>query len=149
MAFECSRCHKTYSHGWPAYESVCFRCEGRHKQKLKHRGLKKKAQKQKSTPKKRKKTPPKQVVYADYIKSRAWKRRAWQAKKLAGFACERCGSRSALTVHHWTYERLGRERDADLSALCWPCHKALHPKYNGTDAQQVLSDLIYKRLAKG
>lgn len=47
-------------------------------------------------------------------------------------------------MHHWMYERLGRERPEDLSVVCWPCHQALHPEYHGTDEQRVVSDLIYK-----
>lgn len=38
--------------------------------------------------------------------------------------CERCKKKSRrLEVHHLTYERLGRERDEDLQALCPSCHK--------------------------
>ena len=43
--------------------------------------------------------------------------------KRAGGCCEACGGKTrCLEVHHLTYERLGRERDEDLQAVCRPCH---------------------------
>jgi hypothetical protein len=31
--------------------------------------------------------------------------------------------RGAVTVHHRTYARLGRERRPDVELLCWWCHR--------------------------
>ena len=37
--------------------------------------------------------------------------------------CERCGKKTRRPeVHHLTYERLGREKDEDLQAVCRDCH---------------------------
>ncbi len=52
--------------------------------------------------------------------------------------CEVCGSaevdgrpETVLQLHHLTYERLGRELDADVQVICWRCHRfqyrAAHP----------------------
>jgi hypothetical protein len=46
--------------------------------------------------------------------------------RLAHYRCERCGAKRTLEVHHRTYERLGRERDADLEVLCGDCHEVHH-----------------------
>jgi hypothetical protein len=40
--------------------------------------------------------------------------------------CERCKIAPATEVHHLTYERRGREKPADLMALCADCHRILH-----------------------
>ena len=38
--------------------------------------------------------------------------------------CEGCGGKSGeLQLHHWNYERLGHENDADLALLCEACHR--------------------------
>jgi hypothetical protein len=41
----------------------------------------------------------------------------------AGGRCQHCRSRRRLTIHHLTYTRLGHERRADITVLCWPCHQ--------------------------
>lgn len=47
-----------------------------------------------------------------YIRNRQW--------------CEGCGDGKANQVHHLSYERLGRELDQDLLAVCDRCHRAFH-----------------------
>lgn len=42
------------------------------------------------------------------------------------FALQRCASKTLLSVHHKTYERLGREADEDLEVLCWFHHQLEH-----------------------
>jgi 5-methylcytosine-specific restriction endonuclease McrA len=40
--------------------------------------------------------------------------------------CQRCRRKFCfddLTLHHVTYDRLGRERLEDLVVCCWPCHE--------------------------
>jgi phage terminase large subunit GpA-like protein len=66
------------------------------------------------------------LLYAIYLRSPLWRlrRRIWIVQ--ARGRCERCGSRRRLTVHHRTYKRLGRERRADVSVLCWDCHRSHH-----------------------
>jgi hypothetical protein len=61
-----------------------------------------------------------------YLKSDGWKRRRKRALARAGYRCQRCGARGRLDVHHLTYKRRGRERDADLQVLCRSCHQAHH-----------------------
>jgi len=43
-------------------------------------------------------------------------------ERAKGF-CERCPRRTdVFEVHHLNYDRLGRELDSDLQAVCPPCH---------------------------
>jgi 5-methylcytosine-specific restriction endonuclease McrA len=55
-----------------------------------------------------------------------------QRAKLGYNCCEECGARpaptpkTALNVHHRTYERLGEELLEDLSIICRPCHDKEH-----------------------
>lgn len=41
-------------------------------------------------------------------------------------ACERCGARKSLRLHHRTYARLGMELDSDVEVLCDSCHRGEH-----------------------
>ncbi len=43
--------------------------------------------------------------------------------------------RQTLEVHHRTYERVGRELETDLVALCWSCHDEV------TDRHRTLQEL--------
>ena len=36
----------------------------------------------------------------------------------------------SLEVHHRTYQRLGRELDSDLVALCWSCHDGVTDRFH-------------------
>lgn len=67
------------------------------------------------------------LPYPLYLKTLHW--REMRAKALArwGGYCEGCGVRLATEVHHNTYERLGEERESDLTPLCEPCHRSEHP----------------------
>lgn len=41
--------------------------------------------------------------------------------------CEICGVCCfSLQVHHLNYDRLGKELDSDLMALCESCHRTVH-----------------------
>ena len=68
------------------------------------------------------------LLYAIYLRSPLWRlrRRIWILD--ARGRCERCGSRRRLTIHHRTYERLGRERRPDVTVLCWDCHRSHHAR---------------------
>jgi hypothetical protein len=55
-------------------------------------------------------------------------------------ACEDCGGREELQVHHETYVRIGMEARSDLRVLCDECHvvqpafgKAPRPGLPGSD----------------
>jgi hypothetical protein len=63
--------------------------------------------------------------YAEYLRTPHWRRfRKTAAKKLER-VCP-CGARTALDLHHMTYERIGHERLTDVAWLCRDCHDALH-----------------------
>ena len=65
------------------------------------------------------------VVYHEYIKSPAWKKRAAAAKERAGNRCQVCNRTSGivrLEAHHRTYARLGHELPDDITVLCEDCH---------------------------
>lgn len=64
--------------------------------------------------------------YSRYIQSETWRNRRREYLKNHP-NCEVCGYFSE-EVHHLSYERLGRERDEDLQALCKSCHEDKHPK---------------------
>lgn len=55
-----------------------------------------------------------------------------QRNELGYNCCEECGARpavtrkTALSVHHVTYERLGEELLEDLKVICRPCHDKEH-----------------------
>lgn len=63
--------------------------------------------------------------YQAYLQSDAWKARRAKVFAVAKGICLGCG-RPAEGVHHRSYERLGAETDADLVAVCWDCHRAIH-----------------------
>lgn len=66
------------------------------------------------------------LLYTVYLRSPLWRlrRRIWIVR--AGGRCQRCRSRRRLTIHHRTYQRLGHERRADVTVLCWDCHRRHH-----------------------
>lgn len=64
--------------------------------------------------------------YDEYMQSDEWRERANQAIERAGNSCQLCNSQDNLHVHHRTYERLGWEKDMDLTVLCEDCHNHFH-----------------------
>lgn len=64
--------------------------------------------------------------YLAYLNSPDWRRTRNAALRRAKWQCSRCPSRRNLEVHHRSYERLGREFDADLEVLCPDCHRGHH-----------------------
>jgi 5-methylcytosine-specific restriction endonuclease McrA len=69
------------------------------------------------------------MSYGNYLRSAAWHEAAAAAVARAGGCCQVCGADRwlvRLDVHHNTYERLGRERPADLVVLCRGCHRLFH-----------------------
>lgn len=63
------------------------------------------------------------VDYRTYIASPEWKAKADAAKERAGYRCRVCNRGGRLDAHHRTYERLGHERDEDITVLCHNCHE--------------------------
>jgi hypothetical protein len=70
------------------------------------------------------------VDYQSYILSARWAHLRELALEHYGSACLLCGydNTDDVNVHHRTYERLGKERLADLTVLCRKCHATYHGK---------------------
>jgi hypothetical protein len=67
--------------------------------------------------------------YDDYLRSSHWINLRAMMRARAGGCCKRCGCASKrLEIHHLTYERIGRELESDLIALCPGCHAEEHGK---------------------
>lgn len=87
--------------------------------------------------------------YEAYINSAEWRRRRRRAIERAGYHCEKCGvsaQEERLEVHHLTYERIGHERDEDLSVLCHACHAKADLERANNGQQKARSALWAKRL---
>jgi hypothetical protein len=65
-------------------------------------------------------------LYEAYMQSPEWAERRARTLMLAGGLCQACGRARAREAHHLTYDRLGREPDADPIAVCPRCHRQLH-----------------------
>jgi 5-methylcytosine-specific restriction endonuclease McrA len=78
------------------------------------------------------------ATYEKYVKLDCWSLRRGEYLKRHCY-CEMCGqSNVTLQVHHLTYERLGREKDDDLVAVCVPCHRTFHKLPQGTPKTWML-----------
>ena len=69
--------------------------------------------------------------YSDYLASPHWLdvRERWKASNMfKGWVCHSfgCISDGRLSLHHWTYERMGREELTDLILVCDGCHRRIH-----------------------
>ena len=81
------------------------------------------------------------VWYAAYTSSRYWKDLRDGVIRTRK-CCELCGDNDRLTVHHQTYERLGRELPADLQLLCFKCHRGVHWAISRLDIHWFAPDWI-------
>ena len=82
------------------------------------------------TQQKRQRQPSKQTRqrnYKSYLGSPRWKAKRETIMKKSGGTCRICGA-PATEVHHVNYERRGKERLTDLTALCRECHELYHAK---------------------
>lgn len=81
--------------------------------------------------------------YADYLATAHWLdvKARWKASSLfRGWVCSSngCDSRKGLSLHHWTYERVGNEELTDLVLVCEDCHKRIHHiERRGTDLREA------------
>lgn len=64
--------------------------------------------------------------YESYIGSETWRRRRARWLSANGRWCRGCGRTEDIRLHHKTYDRMGRELNTDLVALCTTCHQAVH-----------------------
>ena len=68
-----------------------------------------------------------QKKHRTYLKSDEWAKLRADILIDVGFACERCGKKKGLQVHHLTYERFGGdELREDLIVLCSYHHRLEH-----------------------
>lgn len=65
-------------------------------------------------------------IYHYYLQSECWRAKSAFITKTR-IKCERCRVRPATQTHHLTYDRCGAELEADLQAICRPCHESAHP----------------------
>lgn len=69
------------------------------------------------------------MPYGDYLKTDHWQDVRRRALKRSGFRCQLCNaSKTALHVHHRTYQNRGDERNTDVIVLCAGCHSTFHDK---------------------
>ena len=66
------------------------------------------------------------AAYLEYLESPEWQQWRSYIKARDGYACQDCGTRHNLHVHHMTYARFKHERHTDLITVCNQCHKARH-----------------------
>ena len=67
------------------------------------------------------------MPYDGYLTTAWWASVRAGAMERAGGRCQVCNADGPiLDVHHRTYERLGQERDSDLTVLCRGCHELFH-----------------------
>ena len=69
------------------------------------------------------------MPYEEYLRTPEWQATRKRILKRDRYQCQGCNAYGRiLHVHHYTYERLGCEDDADLITLCLDCHEELHRK---------------------
>ena len=64
--------------------------------------------------------------YEDYLQSDLWKDKRTFVLSVVGNRCQVCKTKKQISVHHVSYERIGKELIDDLQILCKPCHKMVH-----------------------
>lgn len=67
--------------------------------------------------------------YRELLKDSRWQDKRYQILERADYACESCGSRYALQIHHVRYVH-GRQpwdyMNSELRCLCSDCHETAH-----------------------
>lgn len=73
-------------------------------------------------------------IYQAYMVSPEWKafRERYFRSRMPN-ECLGCETERDITLHHITYNRLGRESLIDVAPLCFRCHKRLHKVYQPRD----------------
>lgn len=70
------------------------------------------------------------MEYSDFLQTPYWKAIAGKIRRKAGYKCQICGEKKALSVHHRSYELHGLEHtyagQRDLIAICQDCHDKFH-----------------------
>lgn len=65
------------------------------------------------------------IDYPSYLLGNWWKSKRNLKLRSQNYRCEICGKK-ATQVHHKHYKTLGREKNADLVAICRQCHETHH-----------------------
>lgn len=86
--------------------------------------------------------------YEHYLASPKWQLKRAQVMRRCKGVCENCGEATARTVHHLSYQNLGKEPLVDLIAVCETCHEDLHlqsrslniPKLSADDLEGLIHD---------
>ena len=66
-------------------------------------------------------------TYQEYLMSDLWLEKREYILTLK-HACEICGGKDNLNVHHKNYESVGNENTEDIIVLCRRCHQKEHLK---------------------
>jgi 5-methylcytosine-specific restriction endonuclease McrA len=85
------------------------------------------------------------------MRSKTWATRRARYFRTHKKLCRACGASKSIHLHHVTYERLGRERNADLVALCRFCHEAVHELHRARRPKVTLrqaTTLVIRRVSK-
>lgn len=69
------------------------------------------------------------ILYHKHMLSAEWSKTRQLAFEYHGRACQACGKKKNLHVHHLDYSNLGKEEMGDLRILCKKCHADLHKKF--------------------
>ena len=64
--------------------------------------------------------------YDEYLQSIQWAEIRMKIVDRCGNVCEGCRSAPVEHVHHYHYDRAGRELLVDLAGLCLKCHERIH-----------------------
>lgn len=84
--------------------------------------------------------------YREYLQSPAWAARRTEALKRAENRCQICNGTTKLAAHHRTYERVYKERPADLTILCAICHGKFHDRLPNLNPDQLARAEAIERL---
>lgn len=69
------------------------------------------------------------MSYEQQLKTKQWSIRRKQILDKKGYACEFCGERDGLQIHHLRYipgRMAWQYKDEDLIVLCKKCHEKIH-----------------------
>ena len=92
-----------------------------------------------------------QAAYRWYLCSDQWRKTRAHVLNTREMACERCGAKQNLEVHHLSYERIGNELDSDLTLLCRKCHGSTHgynQRHRKGDDPSLLAAFTPEHIAK-
>lgn len=75
---------------------------------------------------KQKSKPKKLTPYQKYLQSTEWAQLKIDIYAARGRACQKCGSKLSLQIHHLHYRNIFKEEPEDLIILCRACHRHEH-----------------------